>query len=114
MGKTKYGKFTTIYILSDSSCECGVKHDMILFGGHLVCLCNEKDYTMRPSLDWAIVDKTKKTETPDDVFLYYFGEDDQAYQPSKLPKPVTFHMEHKLIGLCGKNDSNLNMVTRRD
>jgi len=71
--------------INDNGCE----YDTIFYGGHIMCVYNPENNTVRPSLDWAIVDITGSTagatsegDMPGDV------ADD--YNPADLPPPTKF------------------------
>ena len=64
--------------------DTGSQYDTIFYGGHIVCVYNPDDNTIRPSLDWAIVDITDNTE-PANPGMYRYAE-----QANDLPKPTKF------------------------
>ena len=91
------GSTTQVPVLIDDN---GTTHSTIFYGGHIVCVYDYIKDTIRPSLDWAIVDIT---EFPDSEEPRECSQDDlddlcarmgwmrvkQEYWKA-LPKPVEF------------------------
>ncbi len=69
----------------------GRKYDTIFYGGHLVCVYDPEQDTIRPSVDWAMVDITGSTGP---TSKRRHGEEVPArvqnYKPETLPKPTKF------------------------
>ncbi len=65
----------------------GVEYDTIFYGGHLVTIYDPANDTLRPSVDWLIIDKTGQEKVTDQRLLFQEASKD----PEKdYPKPAKF------------------------
>ena len=69
----------------------GRKYETIFYSGHIVCLYNPDDDSIRPSLDWAIVDITDNTGMADSRELQFNALRQRGnYRPETFAKPIKF------------------------
>ena len=68
----------------------GRKYETVFYGGHIVCMYNTNDNSIRPSLDWAIVDITGSTGPQAKTFSEEVPQRVQDYNPDIFSKPQFF------------------------
>ena len=68
----------------------GREYETIFYGGHIVCLYDPEKDSIRPSLDWAIVDITGSTGPQVKSFREPVPQRVADYHPETFPKPVKF------------------------
>ena len=68
----------------------GHEYETIFHGGHIVCLFNPDDDSIRPSLDWAIIDITGSTEPQTQRYGQEVPQRVQDYNPGAIPQPIKF------------------------
>ena len=64
------------------------EYETIFYGGHIVCLYNPDDNSIRPSLDWAIIDITGSKGIPGNRMEY--RERSKDYHPEIFAEPAKF------------------------
>ena len=68
----------------------GHEYETIFYGGHIVCLYNPDDDSIRPSLDWTIVDITGSTGPQTQRYGDGVPQRVQDNRPEAFEKPVKF------------------------
>ena len=68
----------------------GREYQTIFYGGHIVCLYNPDEDSIRPSLDWAIVDITGSTGPQTQRYGQEVPQRVQDYRPDAFEKPTKF------------------------